>query len=267
MRSYLLRTLGLTSTAVILLLIASPAQAQCGTNSIGFGDVGIVPQKPFQAEIVVTRDGPPSAVESPLVQHPRSVARDSDGRIRSEGVTGNYKHDTGPDAGTDTEQHMIRICDPIAQTLTHIDSLTSSARIVHAPPSAPSTPARPRSFCDSRIPHPRNSSMTVELLGTQTIEGVEARGVRIKQPPLNNSAGAVESSFGEMFTERWCSDELAAIVLTVSENAKTGKKTTTAMKNIERIEPDASLFQIPQDYSITETVAKPPERPTPTSNR
>jgi hypothetical protein len=266
MRSYRLLPLGLISFSFFLLVSASPAKAQCSANVIGFGDVGVVPQNAFHADVVFTRSGPPVPVHSSLLQRPRSVARDAQGRVRSEGVTGEYKHDTGADAGSNAEEHIIRICDPIAQTLTQIDTLNSSAKIIHSQPSAPSSTPRRRSFCESRLPLNHTSPATsVEDLGTQTIEGVEAHGVRIKHAPLNSSDRA-ELSMGENVTERWCSDELSAIVLTVNENTKTGFKRTIAMKNIERTEPDAALFQIPQDYAITESVAEDHVRTRPASN-
>jgi hypothetical protein len=58
-------------------------------------------------------------------------------------------------------------------------------------------------------------------------------------------------------TDRWCSDELSAVVLTFSESSTSESKTSIAMQNIERTEPDPSLFQIPPDYAVTESVAEP----------
>jgi hypothetical protein len=246
MRSYPRFSISVVSAgAILLLLSASPANAQCAANVFGFGDVGIVRDNPFQAEITVTRTGPPVPAHSILQTHPRRVARDAEGRVRS-------------DAGTSTEQHTIRICDPIAQTLTQIDTLNSTAKIIHSqsapPPTATTLPHR--SFCSTRLPLENKSPLiAVEDLGIQNIEGVQAHGVRIKRSP-SSAADPGVASFGEMITDRWCSDELSAVVLTVTQNSKSGRKTTIAMKNIERTEPDASLFQVPQNYSVTESVAE-----------
>lgn len=258
MRSHPLLSVWFVSAGSLLLLSASPAHAQCSANVSAFDGVGVVRENSFHAEIVVTRSGPPAPARSTVQQHPRLVARDSQGRVRTEGITGEFKHDTGPEAGTNAEQHMIRICDPVAQTLTRIDTLNATASIVHSRPSAPPSSTIPhKTFCSVHLPRNHNNSvMAVEDLGTQTIEGVEARGVRMKRAPLA-AADPGASSFGETVTERWCSDELSAIVLTVTENTKTGMKSTVAMKNIERTEPDPALFQIPQDYAVTESVAGP----------
>jgi hypothetical protein len=78
--------------------------------------------------------------------------------------------------------------------------------------------------------------------------------------PMQGMTAGEESPNGEHTSELWCSDSLSAIVLTVAGNTKTGVKSTVAMRNIERSEPDPALFQIPSDYAVTESVAQPRER-------
>jgi hypothetical protein len=92
----------------------------------------------------------------------------------------------------------------------------------------------------------------VEDLGTQTIAGVEARGERVKMSRAEYS-GSGTTFTEDSVTERWCSEDLSALVLTISQYIKTGRKSTVAMRNIERTEPDPQLFQIPPNYTITET--------------
>jgi hypothetical protein len=240
------------------------ANAQCGTNTLGYGNVGMVTENPFHAKIVVTRSSANEAVSTLAPRYPTQVARDSQGRVRTERATGQFLHDNGAEAGTKTEQHLIMICDPVAQTLTQIDTLNATARIFHSAPSAPSTSrtqqASARTFCSSRLLFNRAGHSEGEDLGVQTIQGVEAHGVRMNMPLRETSSvgGQVPSMTSTDNTrEIWCSDQLSAVVLTVTENAKTGEKTTAAMQNIERTEPDASLFQIPPDHAITESVAEP----------
>ena len=192
------------------------------------------------------------------------VVRDSQGRIRTERVVGEFKRDTEPDAGSTVEGHIILICDPIAEMMTQIDTATSTARIIHSRPSAPRAtglqPVTRRSFCSARLPTDRSPGrFQVQDLGDQTIEGVDARGQSITMPMQGMTAGE-ESPNGERTSELWCSDSLSAIVLTVAGNTKTGVKSTVAMRNIERSEPDPALFQIPSDYAVTESVAQPRER-------
>jgi hypothetical protein len=262
--------LWLASACLLLLLCAPSAKAQCGVNSIGFGNVGLVAGNPFQAEVLITRSGRLPEANSIFELHgPVLVARDGQGRVRIERIPGEFKHDNGPEAGTEAEQHLIMICDPVAQTLTQIDTLNATAKILHSRPSALSSPptilppqfhpSRPaRTFCSSRVPFIHDGRTRVEDLGYRTIEGVEAHGERISMPTFAGpaSGGSVQ---GENTMDRWCSDELAAVVLTVTGNSKTGMQSSVAMQKVERSEPDPSLFQIPADYAVTESVAEPHE--------
>jgi hypothetical protein len=255
MRTDLLSNLRFASACFLFCVAVMPVRAQCGVNSLGFGNIGIVANNPFQAEVVTTH--PESSSLGSRLEY---VARDNQGRIRTDWAAGKYKHDTGPEAGSEAEQRMIMICDPVAQTLTRLDTLNKTATIIHSRPSAPSTPgasrlqpAHTRTFCSSQLQI--GMHLGGEDLGVKTIEGVEAKGIRFAMPMLVASTGGESSSSNT--NERWCSDDLSALVLTVNENTKTGTKFTVAMQKIERIEPDPSLFQIPPDYAVTESVAPP----------
>jgi hypothetical protein len=252
---------GLSTSLCFLLLISAPAaKAQCNATTVGWGDVGVIAANPFHAEIISTTTGGPN-LPSPLMdRHPESVARDSQGRVRTERVTREFIRDTGPEAGTKVEQHIILICDPVAKTITQIDTATATAKIIHSRPSVPrpglaSTP--PRTFCSLRMMRIRTDRVDVEDLGDQDIEGVLAHGQRTKALQID-STGSARTLSDDTVTERWCSEEISAMVLTVSENTKTGRKYTVAMRNIERTEPDPQLFKISADYSITETAEGPP---------
>jgi hypothetical protein len=261
MRSHRFLSSALMSTCFALLLAASPAKAQCGPNTVGFRNVGIVANNPFHAEVTRTTTGHTDMAATLRQNYPQWVARDTQGRIRTETVVGEFKHDNGPDAGSNVEARVILICDPVAQTITHIDTATATAKIVHSRYGAPSARSlksvTPRSFCSSRMPSSHLASrFEVEDLGDQTIEGVEAHGERIKLPMIGAAAGE-ESPNGGSTSERWCSDSLSALVLTITGNTRTGVKSTIAMQKIERTEPDPVLFQIPPDYTVTESVAEP----------
>jgi hypothetical protein len=255
MRTSRLFNLRFASACILFCAAGLPVRAQCGVNSLGFGNIGIVANNPFQAEVVSTHPES-SSLDSRL----EYVARDGQGRIRTDRTAGKYKHDNGPDAGTEAEERMIMICDPVAQTLTRIDTLNKTATIIHSRPSAPITPAtsrlqpaHARTFCSSRLLI--GLHLNGEDLGVKTIEGVEAHGEQFTMPMLATSTGGESTSSST--NERWCSDDLSAVVLTVTANSKAGTKFTVAMQKIERIEPDPSLFQIPPDYAITESVAPP----------
>jgi hypothetical protein len=155
------------------------------------------------------------------------------------------------------------ICDPVAQTLTQIDTLNATAKIIHSRPSAPGSPTLPkRTFCSTRLLTNRNTQVQVEDLGYQNIEGVEAHGVRITMPMLGATAGEASLGGGSII-ERWCSDDLSALILTDTKDTKGGLKSSVAIRNIERTEPDPALFQIPQGYAVSESVAEPQVRHSP----
>jgi len=51
--------------------------------------------------------------------------------------------------------------------------------------------------------------------------------------------------------EKWVSSDLKIIVLDKYKNANTGSDETTAeIRELDRSEPDAALFEIPTDYKI-----------------
>jgi hypothetical protein len=263
MPSYLRLYWSFATACFLLFVAASAASAQCGTNTIGFGDIGVVAGNPFSAEVVHTTSGS-SDIKSTLgPTFPEWVARDSQGRVRTERIPGAFKRDNGPGAGTKVDQHLIMICDPVAQTLTQIDTLNATAKIIHSRPSAPSAPTQ-RTFCSSRLPSNRDGRLQIEDLGDQTIEGVEAHGERITMPMLGGAPSGISSSMPDENTrDVWCSDQLAAVVLSVMNHPKTGVKSSIAMQHIDRNEPDQALFQIPPDYAVTESVAEPRPRHTP----
>jgi hypothetical protein len=244
-------------TAFFLFFAAGlPVRAQCGISTRGFGNVGIVANNPFHAEILVT-NAPGSSNPASRLEY---VARDSQGRIRTDRTGGEYRRDNGPEAGTEVERRVIALCDPVAHTLTRIDTLNKTATIIHSRPSAPMAkllqPAHELTFCASRLQIGLRSGG--EDLGVKMIEGVEARGERITMPALVTATEGAPTNPNT--SERWCSDDLSAVVLTLTENGRTGTKTSMAIQNIERTEPDPSLFQIPPDYSVTESVAEPLRR-------
>ncbi len=88
-----------------------------------------------------------------------------------------------------------------------------------------------------------------ESLGTQTIEGVQAEGTRIT---FTIPAGKIGNERPIVtVNERWYSPELQAVVMSKNLDPRSGD-TIYRLTNISRSEPDASLFQVPADYTIKE---------------
>ncbi|MCI0335937.1 MAG: energy transducer TonB [Acidobacteria bacterium] len=95
-----------------------------------------------------------------------------------------------------------------------------------------------------------NVESKTESLGKQTIDGVEAEGTRVVE---TIPAGAIGNERPiEIIREHWYSPELQMVVLTRSVDPRAGE-TTMRLTNINRSEPDATLFQVPSDYTVFET--------------
>lgn len=88
-----------------------------------------------------------------------------------------------------------------------------------------------------------------ESLGKQMIEGVEAEG---KRTVTTIPAGAIGNERSiEIVSETWYSPELQTTVMSKRTDPTSGE-TTFRLTNIRRGDPDASLFQVPSDFTIKE---------------
>jgi hypothetical protein len=89
----------------------------------------------------------------------------------------------------------------------------------------------------------------VESLGKQTVEGVEAEGTRTT---FTIPAGEIGNERPiQIVNERWYSPELQTVVMTRRTDPLAGE-TTYRLTNINRSEPDHSLFEVPADYKVKE---------------
>lgn len=92
-------------------------------------------------------------------------------------------------------------------------------------------------------------SETTENLGTQNVNGVNATGVRttmiIPKGQIGNNRDI------KVMTERWSSNDLQMLVKSVNSDPRFGD-TTYQLTKITQSAPDAALFQIPPDYTVTE---------------
>jgi hypothetical protein len=88
-----------------------------------------------------------------------------------------------------------------------------------------------------------------EPLGTQTVEGVSAVGTRTI---ITLPAGQIGNERPiEIVEERWFSSELQTVVMTRHSDPRSGE-TVYRLTNINRAEPDHSLFEVPADYTLRE---------------
>ena len=176
--------------------------------------------------------------------------RDSAGRTRRE-------HMVAPVFGHDEEEEVISILiqDPTTGVAYTLDTHRKTARKLSSPAFVPvpqnngtrlptTQPMRQVNGDDER-PRPK---ITTENLGTQEMEGLTVTGTRTTTEYPTGLVGN-DRPFS-VVTERWFSEELQIEVLARSTDPRSGE-TVTRMTNLDRSEPDPSLFQVPADYTIT----------------
>ena len=92
-----------------------------------------------------------------------------------------------------------------------------------------------------------DANVNREQLGTKTINGLQAHGTRVTRTIPAGKIGNEKPI--EVVTERWYSTDLQLPLTTTHTDPMMGTVTTN-LTNINRAAPDASLFQVPSDYTI-----------------
>lgn len=98
----------------------------------------------------------------------------------------------------------------------------------------------------------RSENQNKEDLGTQTIEGVQATGTRVTFTIPVGQIGNERPI--EIVDERWFSKDLQAFVMTRHSDPRSGE-TVYRLTDINRTEPDHSLFEVPADYQMKESTS------------
>lgn len=172
-----------------------------------------------------------------------TFARDSQGRTRREMTLPAI----GPLADTSggNPPHAVFINDPVAGVnyVLRADQKTADQMPARAwKGGRNSADARPRG---NRF---QNETTTTEL-GTQTINGVTAQGTRMTRTIPAGQIGNAKPIV--ITTERWYSSELQAYVMIKRTDPMMGD-VVYQLTNIQRAEPEASLFQVPGDYTVNQ---------------
>jgi hypothetical protein len=181
-----------------------------------------------------------------------SLARDGQGRTRSE-VTLPAIGQFATGNATGKPPHGIFINDPVARTSYVLEADRKVAREMkmrdngfRRGPGGPGGPGGPDE--GGARPNGRNSAdVTTQSLGTQTIGGIAAEGTRtVRTVPAGQIGNAKPI---EISVERWYSSELQMNVMIKRSDPRAGT-TVYQLTNVVRSEPDASLFQVPSDYTV-----------------
>ena len=229
-----------------LAVTLPPAFAQTGVRGIF---VTPIPNNPLMAVVEVERHQifPNGNVQNLKTMH--AIARDSQGRIYSE------MRPLIPASSNDTPPILsILIYDPQTRVSTFISPQQRLARqnVVNRPPATlpldlDATPA------GNNLPV--NPLVKEEDLGTRTMDGVPAHGVRKTQtiPAANSSTGKEVV----VIDEYWYSDDLRLNLL-VKHSDPRSLEVTSTVSQVTRTDPDPGIFAIPSGYKIAGSAAATP---------
>lgn len=205
--------------------------------------------------------------------------RDAEGRLRVEFAV--------KLPGLDHLHHMVFVWDPNSSTtmtwttgnpqvhyvqLRHVPaiatpskktgSLTSSGTSTAPPPpgiphnqqaAALPVPERtPRNITLPDTANPNTQHVSTQDLPADTIAGVYATGVRTTWIVPAGTAGNERDI--TVTSETWTSPDLKIVVRQITEDPRSGK-VTTELTNISRADPDPTLFQAPEGYTIRDSTS------------
>lgn len=263
-----------------MVLVVGPESSQAPGASLEFRHAEfsfekLVKGAPYSAQAVTQTTQTLSDGNRITSDSSSLVYRDSKGRTRREILAG------GSSAGIQAER--ISINDPATGDAYDLDPATRTAsrnrvmrlamaveaqaqKVADGPGgfgeiavSTDTAPAQGQNFgfvrvapggvklttAEDKPPLPRNES-----LGTQTIEGVEAQGSRTT---ITIPAGKIGNERPiEIVHESWYSPELQTIVMSRVFDPRSGE-VVYRLTNINRTEPDSSLFEVPADYKIQDS--------------
>jgi hypothetical protein len=220
---------------------------------------GAVKSLPFSAIETTTREQTLS--DGTLIKSTVEVqlARDSEGRLRAESAL-------KPDASGASQGRIVTLWNPTeGKSITWISGNPTAtfASVTHlpesqlnsflsslagAPASGTSAPLQ-RKLTAPLASAQSSSNLQTESLSEQSIAGVLATGTRLTQVV---PAGTVDNDRDfTVISETWTSADLKTTVRQVSSDPRTGT-VTTELSNIDRSEPDPTLFKVPANVRVTD---------------
>jgi hypothetical protein len=230
----------------VLAVAASPALAQysaAAVAALNSDNAGVVLGQPMSM-VEKTTDVTPVVGGAAITRHVEEREwRDSQGRFRRES--------TRVEEGQAAVYDRAVILDPVKNTATTLNLFAKTASVVHLQPGQLHPYVDP--LQDKPILAMPGVQVKVEKLEGKTILGMYAVGRRVTRtrPPgtIGNDKTIVSVA------ERWVSPDLK-IMLATSLNDPRELQTRTVTQ-LDRGEPDAGLFQVPDGFTVTEAEGKP----------
>lgn len=176
-----------------------------------------------------------------------NVFRDSQGRIRKEITLSGF----GPLATSEQPKSFVVINDPVAGATFMLHPDQKTAEKIEKPFARMNGPINQaiREKREFRQEEKNGANLKREDLGTQTLAGVAARGTRITKTIPAGQIGNEKPI--TIVREVWYSNDLQTTVMSKRSDPWSGE-TTYSLTNIQRGEPDAALFAVPPDYTVTQ---------------
>jgi hypothetical protein len=247
-----MKKLAVTALFAAACLMAQPPGGRMGPMGFGGGPGGRGPQAavtgaPYSGvEVTVEQQ---ALAGGNMIQHQttRTIYRDGQGRVRMESEFSR----PGAAGAAAAVTKRITISDPVGGYVHEVDPQNKvvNTRTVRPMGMQAQGMMRPR---NSNAPAPRaaraaDPNVTTEDLGTQNINGVLATGTRVTHTiPAGTigNAAAIQSVH-----ETWISNDLKVPVMVKVTDPRFGTR-VTQLTQINRGEPDASLFQVPAGYTV-----------------
>jgi hypothetical protein len=204
--------------------------------------VSSIAGQPFSADLEIERTQTLADGSHIHTSQHMKVFRDSEGRLRNE----IYSHQGGVQ-GNPEVLISVEIVDATANVKYALmpQSHIAQRRVVFIEPTQASTTLRPTPAPTQQPPlSPKSVS---ESLGVQTIEGISAEGHRYTTTWPVNSQGNDAPLVN--INEGWISAEMGLRLLVKTSSPRIGEQ-VSRFTNINRGEPDPSLFQVPPEYTI-----------------
>jgi hypothetical protein len=168
-----------------------------------------------------------------------NIARDLQGRIYNE-----RRQWMNPAIAGTPKLLSFHIYDPLTGFNAFVSPTTHIAR--QMPRSVASVDAEIKTGTAASA---RNSVVTEEDLGTQSMENVSVHGAR-----RSTTVPAAASGTGKpvvVTDESWYSEELHLNLLVKHDDPRTGQQ-TVMVTHVDRNEPNPTMFQIPAGYKVVD---------------
>lgn len=235
----------------------------------------VVKDRPYQAQAVTEIKQTLSNGSHIDQTTTATIARDTDGRtvrVQKLSSIGPWKSSSSSSQGDSPT--LTSIFDPVTKTHTDYSSDTKVAHVLMIP-TLPAGAVMASGFTMAAAPagggavafsvrgHAVQSQDSggmeakTESLGTKTIDAIQVDGTRSTS---TIPAGTIGNDKDIVITrETWYSPDLQLVVQSTQDDPRFGQ-TTYSLTNVDRSEPDASLFQVPSGYKI-EKLPAPPKIP------